>query len=75
MVAACPIIIKKVKAFDFGANAVAGYRMKGGFMISGNYNLGLSKINNDDGSGDVGTIKNKYFSIKIGYMFGGNKHK
>ena len=65
----------EVKTFDFGANAVAGYRMKGGFMITGNYNLGLSKINNDDGSGDVGTIKNKYFSIKIGYMFRGNKHK
>ena len=65
----------EVKTFDFGANAVAGYRMKGGFIISGNYNLGLSKINNDDGSGDAGTIKNKYFSIKIGYMFGGNKHK
>jgi len=65
----------EVKAFDFGVNAVAGYRMAGGFMISGNYNLGLNKINNDDGSGDIGTIKNKYFSIRIGYMFGGNKHK
>jgi hypothetical protein len=65
----------EVKTFDFGANAVAGYRMKGGFIISGNYNLGLSKINNDDGSGDVGTIKNKYFSIKIGYCFSGHGHK
>jgi hypothetical protein len=65
----------EVKAIDFGANAVAGYRMKGGFIISGNYNLGLSKINNDDGSGDAGTIKNKYFSIKIGYCFSGHGHK
>ncbi len=66
----------EVKPFDFGANAVVGYRLKGGFIVSGNYNLGLSKINNDDGSGDEsGTIKNKYFSIKIGYMFGGNKHR
>ncbi|MGZ6519723.1 MAG: porin family protein [Bacteroidia bacterium] len=65
----------QVKAFDFGANAVAGYKFNGGFMVSGNYNLGLTKINNDDGSGDAGAIKNKYFSIKIGYMFGGNKHK
>lgn len=65
----------EVKAFDFGVNALAGYKMKGGFMISANYNLGLSKINNDDGSGDGGTIKNKYFSIKIGYFFGGHAHK
>jgi hypothetical protein len=65
----------QVKTFDFGAYAVAGYRMAGGFMISANYNLGLSKINNDDGSGDAGTIKNKYFSIKIGYCFKGHRHK
>ncbi len=65
----------EVKALDFGVNALAGYKMKGGFMISANYNLGLSKINNDDGSDDAGTIKNKYFSIKIGYWFGGHVHK
>lgn len=65
----------EVKAFDFGVNALAGYKMKGGFVLSANYNLGLSKLNNDDGSGETGTIKNKYFSIKIGYMFRGNKHK
>ena len=67
--------VDEVKAFDFGVNAIAGYKMKGGFMIAANYNLGLTKINNDDGSGDAGTIKNNYFSLKIGYMFGGNKHK
>ena len=66
---------EEVKTLDFGANALAGYRFKGGFMISGNYNLGLNKINNDDGSGNNGTIKNKYFSIKIGYIFSGNKRK
>ena len=65
----------EVKAFEFGLNALAGYMMKGGFIISGNYNLGLSKINNDDSSGDAGTIKNKYFSIKIGYFFGARAHK
>jgi len=59
----------EVKAFDFGANAVAGYKFKGGFMISGNYTLGLTRINNDDGSGNDGTIKNKCFAIKIGNIF------
>ena len=65
----------EVKALEFGVNALAGYKVEGGFVISANYNLGLSKINNDDGSGDAGTIKNKYFSIKIGYFFGGHTHK
>jgi Outer membrane protein beta-barrel domain len=67
--------VEEVKTLDFGANAVAGYKFKGGFMISGNYTLGLNKINNDDGSGNDGTIKNKYFAIKLGYMFSGTKQK
>jgi len=65
----------KIKTLDFGVNALAGYKFKGGFMISGNYTLGLNKINNDDDSGNNGTIKNKYFAIKIGYLFDGPKHK
>jgi len=65
----------EVKTIEFGLNGLAGYKLKGGFMISGNYNLGLSKINNDDGSGDAGTIKNKYFSIKIGYFLNRRRHK
>ncbi len=67
--------VDEVKAFEFGVNGLAGYRLKGGFVISGNYNLGLSKLNNDDGSGDAGTIKNKYFSIKIGYFLNRRGHK
>ncbi len=63
----------EIKPLDFGLNALAGYRLANGLIISGNYNLGLSKINNDDGSGQAGTIKNKYFSIKIGYLFGSKK--
>ncbi len=65
----------KAKALDFGANAIAGFQFKGGFMIAANYTLGLSKFNNDDGSGANGSIKNRYFAIKIGYVFGGKKHK
>ncbi|MEP7254027.1 MAG: porin family protein [Ginsengibacter sp.] len=61
--------VDEVKGLDFGINAIAGYRLTGGLMIGANYNLGLSKINNDDGSGGNGTIKNKYFSLKIGYTF------
>ncbi len=67
--------VDEVKALEFGVNGLAGYRLKGGFVISGNYNLGLSKINNDDGGGDAGSIKNKYFSIKIGYFLNHRGHK
>lgn len=66
---------EEVKPLDFGANAVAGYKFKGGLMISGNYTLGLNKINNDAGSGNDGTIKNKYFAIRLGYVFAGTKQK
>ena len=66
---------EEVKPFDVGANIMAGYLFMGGFMISGNYNFGLSKINNDDDSGGNGTIRNRYFAIKVGYVFGGNKKK
>lgn len=66
----------EVKALDFGINGLAGYKFKGGFMVSGNYTLGLSKINNSsDIPDEAGTIKNRYFSVKIGYAFGKTKHK
>jgi len=59
--------LDQVKPFDFGIHIIAGYRVAGGFMVSGIYNLGLSKINNDNGG--ARSIKNKYFSMKIGLMF------
>lgn len=43
-------------------------------MFSINYNLGLSNIQNGDASED-GTVKNRYFAIKIGYVLSGNKRK
>ena len=69
----------QVKRFEFGANFLTGYKTAGGFLVSANYNLGLTNILNgtSDGSGlfDGGTIKNKYFAIKIGYVFNGRKSK
>ena len=65
-----------IKRADFGVNFLAGYKLSGGITVAANYNLGLSNIANksDDPEND-GTIKNRYFSIKIGYAFGGRKHK
>jgi hypothetical protein len=57
-----------MKAFDFGANFLTGIQTNGGFVIVINYNLGLSNLAPGDAS-DEGSIKNRYFGFKIGYMF------
>jgi len=64
----------EIKRFEFGANVLTGYKFKGGFMVSANYNLGLNNIQNGN-STEVGTIKNRYFAVKIGYIFSGTKKK
>lgn len=63
-----------VKPFDFGINALAGYKFENGFLFSVNYNLGLSNIQNGN-SDEMGTVKNRYFALKIGYSFNNKKHK
>ena len=63
-----------VKSFDLGANFTVGYKTKSGFLVTGNYTLGLSNIGNTDQS-EEGSIKNNCFGVKIGYIFGGtHKH-
>jgi hypothetical protein len=61
-----------LKALDFGANFIAGIETKMGFLVAINYNLGLSNLAPGSSSED-GTIKNRYFGFKIGYMFKGKK--
>ena len=64
---------EELKAFEFSANAIAGYRFAKGFMISANYNLGLTSLANADS--EDGTLKNSYFAIKIGCLFNQSKSK
>ena len=63
---------EQIKRFELGANVLTGYKFSNGFMFSVNYNLGLSNIQNGNTS-EVGTIKNRYFAIKIGFLVSGNK--
>ena len=63
-----------VKPFEYGINGLAGYKFGNGFLFSVNYNLGLSNIQNGN-SNEVGTVKNRYFALKIGYSFNNMKHK
>ncbi len=59
-------------SFELGAGLGLGYRMASGFGIGARYNLGLSKIFNDDDGVDV-AVKNSGFQISLMYMFGGSK--
>jgi hypothetical protein len=59
-----------LKALEFGANFVAGYRFENGISVMANFNLGLSDIHPDDHT----KWKNNYFGIGVAYYFlKGNK--
>lgn len=60
------------KALEIGLNVLAGYQFSGGFFIAANYNASLSDIATGDGLGDT-KYHNRYFGIRIGYMFNGSK--
>ena len=63
-----------LKGFEAGINILAGFQLRGGFLITANYNAGLSNIGNIDEADPVKTkYHNRYFGIRIGYMFGGKK--
>lgn len=55
-----------MKRLEIGANFITGVELKGGFLVALNYNLGISNI--APGSSDDGTIKNRYFGFKVGYL-------
>lgn len=58
-----------LKALDFGANAIAGYKMSNGAFVSAGYTVGLSNIDPNDKQ----TFKNNGFNVKVGFLFGGSK--
>lgn len=57
-----------LKRFDIGANVTAGYMIPSGFMLSLNYNFGLTNLAPGTNSSD-GKLLNRYFGIRIGYVF------
>lgn len=52
-----------LKRFDAGVNFLAGYRLSNGFLINGGYGLGFVDMVGVDG----GSLKNRVFSLGIGY--------
>lgn len=61
------------KSFEAGANFLAGYQFAGGFFVAGNYNASLSNISNDSDPDFSTKYHNRYFAIRIGFMFPGKK--
>ncbi len=57
-----------LKAFEFGGNIIAGYKLQSGLFFNVHYNIGFSNISPDT----EGTAKNKYLGFGIGYFFGGS---
>jgi len=58
---------EEVKQIEFSGNLLAGYKLKNGLMVSAGYNMGFTNLINGDDVG--GSIKNRYWSFKIGYVF------
>lgn len=56
-----------LKPFDAGVNFLGGYKLANGFLINAGYGLGLTNIAKDT-DGD-GSLKNKVFSVGIGFQF------
>ncbi|MGJ1196699.1 porin family protein [Sphingobacterium spiritivorum] len=52
--------------FDAGANFMAGYKLANGFLLNGGYSLGLTNLLKDS---DNASLKNRLFSLGIGYQF------
>jgi hypothetical protein len=62
-----------IKGLDLGANFMTGYCFHSGFLLSVNYNAGLSNLVPGGSSDDK--VKSHYFGIKLGYLLNGKGKK
>ncbi|WP_166924885.1 porin family protein [Flavobacterium poyangense] len=58
---------KSFNTFDFGVNFGLGYKLDNGLNFGARYNLGLTDINNVEGSSSKN--KNGVFQLSVGYFF------
>jgi hypothetical protein len=54
-----------MRRWDYGANFMAGYRLKNGVFVSANYTLGLKNLLPE---GKSGQLKNNALAVKIGIL-------
>jgi hypothetical protein len=57
---------KDFQRMEFSINALAGYRFPIGLQVAVNYNQGLSNLFFDKAVD--GTLKNRYFGVRLGYL-------
>jgi hypothetical protein len=55
-----------LKSMEYGANFLAGIKLKGGLLFNVNYDLGLTNMVPNS---DSGKLKNRVFGISVGYAF------
>jgi hypothetical protein len=62
-----------LKTLDLGGNAVGGYMLSNGLFLKVGYTYGFSNLSPDFASPrDDEKYNTRGFSVKLGYMFGGN---
>jgi hypothetical protein len=68
-------IKSQANSTDFSWVFGLGYLTSSNLGIDARYNLGLSNIEKNDGSGDTGTLKNGVIQVGVFYLFGESKGK
>lgn len=61
-------ILDEIKGMDFGLNLGLAYKLKSGIFLAAHYNLGLSSINEFEGSDEVKN-QNNVIQFSVGYFF------
>ncbi|SOD15192.1 porin family protein [Pedobacter xixiisoli] len=60
---------EQVKRMDFGVNFLTGYKLTNGLNLHVGYGLGLGNLSNISENGTDLKIKNKVFSVGLGFNF------
>lgn len=58
----------EIKGIDFGINFGLGYKLASGIFLDARYNLGLSNINDLEGSDELKN-QNQVIQVSVGYLF------
>ena len=58
----------ELKPFELALNIIGGYEFSNGLQLAANYNRSLNNLL--PGDNENSSLRNSYFGIKIGYMFG-----
>ena len=61
-------ILDEIKGIDFGLNFGLGYKLESGIFLAARYNLGLSDINDFEGT-DQYKNQNQIIQVSVGYFF------